>query len=269
MGRKGKKHKEKRGRLPSGTCVYCGAVGQTESEDVIPLCIFLKPEPSRILIPACRPCNLAKSKDDPYLRDMLAADYRSQGNPIAQALFQGPILRSMRRNMSQIARAFNGDGQMVPMTTHGGIYLGDMPGVPLEAERLQRIYSNIVRGLHFSARGERLPNDTRFTWKHRTGPASPEGFQRLRAVPWTATRRIGDNVFECGYIAGEAPYEAVWLLIFYSSVYIMVVSQPPDVPTVDLDAWDLPAGQSQVLDPAQSDDGTVSEPTVEQSGQKR
>jgi hypothetical protein len=61
----------------------------------------------------------------------------------------------------------------------------------------------------------------------------------------------------------------VWLLIFYSSVYIMVVSQPPDVPTLDLDALDLPAGQSQVLDAAQSDDGTVSEPAVEQSGQKR
>jgi 5-methylcytosine-specific restriction endonuclease McrA len=233
MGQKGKRHKEKRGRMPIGTCVYCGAVGQTESEDVIPRCLFLKPEPSRILVPSCRFCNLKKSKDDPYLRDMLAADYRSHGNPIAQELFNGPILRSMRRNMSLIARSYNTAGQMTPIMTHGGIYLGDMPGVPLDAERLQRIYSNIVRGLTFDARGERLPNDTRFTWKHRTGPSSPEEFERLRQAPWDGTRGIGQNVFECGYISGERRHEAVWLLIFYSSVYVMVISQPANAPDID------------------------------------
>lgn len=226
MGRKGKKHKANRTKERQGTCVYCGASGQVEDEDVIPVCLFLKPAPDRVLVPSCRSCNVEKSKDDSYLRDMTAPDYRCYGNPVAEAVFNGPVLRSVRTNRSLVGRAFRSVGRMFPMQTHGGIYLGHMPGVSLEEKRIRRIFSTIVRGLNFRVRKQRLPDDTMFTVKRLS---SPEDCEQLRQVIWEITGRIGQSVFECGCVFGEDPAESIWLLIFYSSVYVIVSTQPPDL----------------------------------------
>lgn len=232
MGRRGKKHKANRLKKQQGLCVYCGAVGKVEHEDVIPVCLFLKPVPDRVLVPSCRKCNLAKSKDDSYLRDMLVADYRCFANPTAQTIFNGPVLRSIRTNRSAIARTFRSDGELVPMLTHSGVYLGHMPGVSLEEARILRIFSTIVRGLNFKVRRQRLADNTVFTVERLGGPSSQENIEQLRQVAWSGTGRIGTGILECGYMFDEEPNTTVWLLIFYSRIYILVTTTSPEaVPT--------------------------------------
>jgi hypothetical protein len=126
-----------RRKVKLGECTYCGNVTVVTRDHVVPRALFVPPYPSHlIVVPACRPCNEAKSRNEDYLRDFLTVAYRGSQSPITQTLLSQKVLRSFRRNSSELIRTAIPTTKFSPLYTHGGIYLGDYPTGPVSDARL-------------------------------------------------------------------------------------------------------------------------------------
>ena len=64
-----------------GFCCYCGLWGVMTREHVIPGCMLEKSDNTNIIVPACRPCNNAKSQLDPIVRFYSAVTPGSNAPP--------------------------------------------------------------------------------------------------------------------------------------------------------------------------------------------
>ena len=65
-----------------GQCVYCGKVRVLTKDHIPPKCFFAKPRPSNLItVPSCKECNLGRSKDDEYLRFVLAYRFENSNHP--------------------------------------------------------------------------------------------------------------------------------------------------------------------------------------------
>jgi hypothetical protein len=97
----------KKGKRKVGECAYCGELRKISKEHVIPLCLFKRPYPPRMItVPACDQCNNKKSLDDDFLRDLITTDLYGSQSPIAQEILKGKVLRSVQRNSSELWRMF-------------------------------------------------------------------------------------------------------------------------------------------------------------------
>lgn len=213
-----------------GECVYCGTTGALEKEDVIPKCLFPKPRPNDLVkVPSCRKCNLEKSKDDDYLRDLLVSDISTGNHPIAQTLFHDKMLSSFRQNSSDFARRAVSEGELSPYRTREGLYLGQAFSVPVDAGRLDRIFSTIVRGLYFKANGVRIPDNYAFDVRRIDMLAFNRHWPELLKVRPNGPHRIGNDVFTCIWVKADVdPFLTVWWLFFYDSIGIVVNSHLRD-----------------------------------------
>src|SRR4051812_1561276 len=108
-------------KLRGKLCAYCSNPAESIDEPV-PRCMFTRPLPTDIVkVPACRACNGGKSKDDEYLRDMLAFSRDCCEHPVAKALMGDTITRSMEQDKSVIARAVVRNSEPVYLRSPGGI----------------------------------------------------------------------------------------------------------------------------------------------------
>src|SRR4051794_28908981 len=101
MGRKGRKHKER--RRTQTMCVYCGDMAICTEEHVIPQGLFNKDAPppkNYVKIQVCQPCNSRKARDDSYIRDIFVSDVANTGNPLAEPVLNGQVHRSIQKNWS-------------------------------------------------------------------------------------------------------------------------------------------------------------------------
>lgn len=212
-----------------GPCVYCGKITDLTKEDVIPKCLFSKPRPADLVkVPACRPCNNAKSKNDDYLRDILVSDAYAYGNPVARDLFHQKMLSSARQGSSVVARTALLTGRQRPLYTPGGVYLGDCVSAPLDVERVNHIFSQIVRGLYFKARGRRIPDDYVFDVRRYRPLEFNRVWEVLQRTGYHGPFRIGGEIFTCLFVdAVEDPFFTQWWLWFYDSVCVYVGTKPP------------------------------------------
>ena len=218
-----------RKKKPVGVCVYCGRTATLTKEDVIAKCLFPKPRPSDLVkVPACWPCNHAKSRNDDYLRDLLVSDVYVQQNPIAQTLFHQNMLSSVRQDSSVIARTAISKGRLEPVYTPGGIYLGDCISAPIDVERVNHIFSQIVRGLFFKVRQQRIPDDYIFDVRRYHPLEFYQVWGKLKQIGCHGPFRIGGEVFTCVFVdVVEDPFFTDWWLWFYDSVCVYVGTRPP------------------------------------------
>lgn len=140
-------------------CIYCeGRLGLTR-DHVSPRSLFPVRPGNMITVPVCEPCNREKSRDEPYLRDVLTTDRHGYEHPAAQALFQGKVRRSIRYTSSDFARDARAQASPRPTFTPEGIYLGNRMVVPVEKARIDRVLALMVRGLLYHLRERRIPRD--------------------------------------------------------------------------------------------------------------
>jgi hypothetical protein len=214
-----------KGRLT--LCPYCCLRPGTTKDHIIPKSLFPKPLPNGINLPTVKACgecnNIRKSGDDTFLRDFLITDIHCSDHPAAQLLSSGEMIRAMRTNRSDFARAAVANIRSVPLTTPTGIYVGECYTGPLDGERINRIFTTITRGLYFKALRRLLPADTQFEVR-RHDPQYLGELLNLVQPPdaWCCPPNLGD-VFTCRYIVG--PYEkaqSLWVMQFYGSMYISV-----------------------------------------------
>jgi hypothetical protein len=219
-------------RKTVGECVYCGAVGVVEKEDVIPKCLFPTPRPNDLVkVPSCRPCNAAKSKDDDYLRDFLVSDISTGSHPVAQSLFHQKVLSSVRQNSSDFARIAVSDGKLAPYRTREGLYLGHAYSIPLDDVRLHRIFGTIVRGLYFKANGVRIPDAYVFNAGRIDSLAFNRDWPQLSKIGFNGPYKIGDGIFTCIWMKADIdPFLTSWWLFFYDSIGIFITSEKSEGP---------------------------------------
>jgi hypothetical protein len=208
-----------------GQCVYCGETKLLTRDHVISKCLFPAPLPSfMVTVPACDACNSEKAKHDDYLRDMLVMDASASKSQAAQEILTGKVFRAADRNQSLAMRAAKSKGKIEPIYSPGGIYLGQGFSFPLEAERINRVFLLIVRGLYYKIRKQRLPDDCEFEVR-RVFDFS-EVWERLQQIGYNAYK-LGDGVFTCIFIyAAEEPFLTQWWLWFYESICIHVSTTP-------------------------------------------
>ncbi len=210
-----------------GECVYCGTNTELTREHVIPACLFPRPLPDKMItVGACGPCNNGKSLDDTYLRDYLLADMMSDTSAAALKLRNSKLKRSVQTNRSEIARMAIRWASLIAIQTASGLYAGRAMAVPVDADRLNTSYKNIVRGLHNHLTGQRIPNDY--------------DFHVDRILPLQIVNRW-DNMLDTnpGIIGTHAevfiglfrpvdglPTFSRWSLLFYQAILIEVLACP-------------------------------------------
>jgi hypothetical protein len=215
------------GRKAVDTCVFCGQQAELTREHVVARNLFQEPLPqTMVTVGVCRRCNNGKSSDDTYLRDYLLSDLASRRNPVAQALWSGKVMRSVKRNRSEIARTVARHARRKSLHSPGGIYLGSVFAAPVETVRLESTLGKMVRGLYFHASRTLLPQDILLE------VSRIDRFQ-IRSV-WddmeargAGTNVIHPHVFACRhYCDAQFPFYSRWLLLFYNTILIEVLTLP-------------------------------------------
>lgn len=173
--------------------------------------------------------------DDSYLRDMLAVDMDSSATPLGAGLFDA-FVRSAGNSkfvQSPIARsASQGKGTRVQIYSPGGIYLGKGLGLQIPNDRALRIFSTIVRGLHWYYRGLPLPPNVEFKVMRQRDVAKIDSVGNKLRQFGGVHRLVGDGeVFQCVFnVADDQPDVSLWLLCFYRRVVFVVGTRYPDAP---------------------------------------
>jgi hypothetical protein len=212
-----------------GPCVYCGDRTATTADHVIPRSLFQRPLPVNLIkVPACEPCNNQKSQSEDYLRDMLAVS-SAERHPVAEALLSGAMARSVSKNRSQIWRAAQ-RSLLVPRYDEAGNYLGDYFKIPVEANRLNQLFTVIVRGLYYHLCKQRLPKIARIDVRYIDNSQMPSMLQALQSVqiPFKGPYNWGDSIFQCLYIpVDEDLMKTYWFMGFYDSYFLLARTQLP------------------------------------------
>ena len=160
---------------------------------------------------------------------MLVVDISCLEHPVAKALLQGKVARSIRRNSSIVGRAVVSQASIGPIHTSGSIYLSHFPTAQLEVERVEEIFKTMVRGLYFKLRQKRLPDDYVFGVRRLCNSEVKEAVRRFNHMRANRTYTLGTGVFVCLHDY-DAKDEATtyWLLSFYNGVFVTISTEPPN-----------------------------------------
>jgi hypothetical protein len=174
-----------------------------------------------VTVPSCGECNDAKKDDDEYLRDLLVIDIENAGISTIEGPLKQKMLRAADRNRSLLARDIRSKTRYVPVHSPGGLYLGHAFSVPLDYERANRLFSRIVRGLHFKIYGRRLPDDCKFEVR-RTHPQYKQYVvDTLYQMGVRQSRSIGDS-FQCMHAVDAKDATITYWLLRFFNIYITV-----------------------------------------------
>lgn len=220
---------KKNNRWKIGECVYCGKFRDDLTKDhVVPLCLFTQPYPNNLItVPVCPDCNNnKKSKDDDYLRDFLTVDIFGNQNPIANNIFRSKVKRSIQRNSSVLFRNFTEKLHDEPYYTSGGVYLGKLPSIPIDLEKINTIFSTMVKGLFFHHNKLRIPGN----YITKVMSHEPWHFDDLWNCLNAKRPRLFGEVFGYGYTSlVEDQFTTIWLMWFYNRVLFSVHVYDPKI----------------------------------------
>lgn len=207
-------------------CAYCGEAAVTE--DHIPAQALLPgvPRASRPAVPACRRCNEGASEDDEYFRDIVVQHHTVGEKPEAQPLLD-KFLRALanpRKRGYAIQTLKDFDSMRV--LTPSGIDLGLQPAYRVSTERLIRVVTRYVRGLHAHALGRTVPAERVHALVNSNWIAHEAS--SLSAMLNGGHRRVvKSGVFSYFWNhPHDEPSASVWLLLFFDALPFVGVVHP-------------------------------------------
>lgn len=197
-------------------CAYCGTKICEDSEDPIPLNLYpknIRQGLQFLKIPACRRCNLEKSKVDGDLRDFIALQFDNQNHPVVKELIETKVLKAYTRNNVRLMDRFF-EGKNVPITTPSGFLIEMGYEFPADFTRVNEAVTWLTRGMHWAVTGKAI--DAAFT---KVVPIPREEAREaalmFHNVGLTGCYKQGAPYF-CAWVA--APSEIHWAHIFFSNV---------------------------------------------------
>lgn len=152
----GKPSRKRKHQPRIGDCAYCGSHGEITVDHVVPRCLFRTRASSFIKVPACRPCNAAKSETEDDLRDFLALSYRSERHPNHQYLLEASA-RSTLRNSSPTGRRVKWVSRPISLVDRGRVR--DLIVVPHDPDPMLACVDYVARGLYHAIYGQRVPEN--------------------------------------------------------------------------------------------------------------
>jgi hypothetical protein len=183
---------------------------------VIPRGIFDPKSQSTIRVPACRPCNELKSRNEDYVRDWLCSHHEVDDTAIPPRIYAA-FVRSSRSNKSKLARTAVTRGRYVHTYTKHGLYMGKLLKFDLEAARIVTTFELIAQGVYFDVTREHLSKDGVFDVGYVPRTHIAEQVQMLKALDAT-TNDLGNGTCSIIFAADRTPGRVVArvLLAFYN-----------------------------------------------------
>jgi hypothetical protein len=207
-------------------CVFCGeneSKGPMTREHFVPKCLWSRLPSGIVTVPAHLICNQAYSDDNDYFRLVLANDYGAHKNNQAQEVVNGPVRRMFMWRRGQFRRHTKNFG-LKPQYSEKGIYLGDEFSFTIDAERMNRVVRNIVKGIYYVYQGNPMNPTTLISANRVAGEDDPLVIYKDNMLPW---QDFGDDVFQ--YRFGLYDEEKIVVLMrFYGYRCYFSMSVPPE-----------------------------------------
>ena len=222
------------GYASSRACIYCGATDNLTTGHVPPKALFGTPRPPDLItVPACLECNQSTTKDEEYLKTVLAIrDDLREHSEVRKIL--PSVLRSFQRPQAKWFRqGIRNSLCDADIFSAGGVYLRTERGIDVDLTRIAHVGRRIVEGLFYHETNTRLPD----TWEadacclaQWTG-LDDDCRQFVRDLITTLTalplKRLGNNVFCYSFDRHPSePNHTVWLLGFYDKVWLLGITKP-------------------------------------------
>jgi hypothetical protein len=153
-------------------CIYCGQGPGKTKDHVVPQCLFKTLPKNMITVKVCRACNGRKAGYDTYLRDVLVIDPYGTEHPEAREVYSS-FIKSLHSKQSFFGKTSLPKIAVRPYYSPGGIFLQNMPMVPVNNAIIAEEMAFIVRGLFYHHTTIRIPQDYAFT-SSRLHPLSVE-----------------------------------------------------------------------------------------------
>lgn len=197
-------------------CVYCGAVGASETGDHIFARGFFAVDDRDNLpqVPSCASCNSAKSQLETYLTAVLPFG----GNHTdAVKMLEEYVPKRLGAN-NKLHRKLSEGAQSERLRPDGA---DEVMTLPFDGQQVEELFAYIVRGLHFHHWKQIVAKDCAV----RAGALSAHGqpyFDHLLSMNGTrVTGCVGRNVFEYeGIQSLEHPWVTVWKFKAYGGVQV-------------------------------------------------
>jgi hypothetical protein len=137
-------------------------------------------------------------------------------HPQKQAVFAGPVLRSLKQHPGWINNMLF-KSKVMPMWSPSGLWLGNVPVFELDLERFQRSLLKIVRGLYFLIRKSPFPPGGRIIFAGKLNTRTQPLIASIEEHLFPQTFSFGDDVFEWRFSQSKDGI-TMWKLMFYRSV---------------------------------------------------
>lgn len=134
-----------------GFCCYCGFWGEMTRDHVIPRCMLQSSDNTNIIVPACRPCNNAKSQLDPIVRFFSAVTPGSNAPERIIDLSIGSLKHIYKKVLPILSSVYPSQYISSEGISHGEHLAFEIP-VAFKMGIVMMIF-----GLHYHSTGRRLP----------------------------------------------------------------------------------------------------------------
>jgi hypothetical protein len=216
-----------------GQCVYCGKSDTITMDHIPPKCLFSKPRPSDLItVPSCKRHNLGRSKDDEYLRLVLAHRLDTLAHPDVEGILPS-IKRSFEREENKaFVNNYMKDVRKVDFWAEDGEYIGKGLGYLADVSRVNGIARQIVKGLYYHEMDDILsPNmEVVVCWDEGLRQVDSQLIKGLEIAQQNPKRTIGRGAFSYQYaFVQDSDEESLWVMEFYEKIRFFATIVPVEI----------------------------------------
>lgn len=215
--------------MKMGICSICGNESELTKEHIPPKGIFLKPRPKNtITVFSCEKCNQDTKLDDEYFRFWVTAG--TQPNSQLAEVWKDKVVGSSFRRSPALLRKIQDDHERLiehhkknPLRTYNGEIVPDellSRCYMVNAERIKRVASKIVRGLYFHHFSKPFSNNVTLTVSNE-----PIDLDILTRIIIARKGMVGGEQGEFIYwykFDDKEPFFSHWVLLFYLHNHLRV-----------------------------------------------
>jgi 5-methylcytosine-specific restriction endonuclease McrA len=214
-----------------GECVYCGVLGPVTDDHVPPRSFYPAIPPKNLItVPSCEPCNIGFSKEDDYVRLVLAVNEHARGNSDRNEILPAVKRFAEHRRSKNVLSKFYRSLEVGLHQNPQGLYIWAQH-FRVEMQRLDRFATRVVKALFFREKGYRLPDFYKVNAIHhsRFAALAEESDDYDEFLMFIITqlreqseRRAWGQVF--GYSWVQSPNnsdQTWWLLDFYGATHYL------------------------------------------------
>ena len=169
-------------------------------------------------MPSCKRCNESFNSDDEFFRVCVSSSpSRSESG---QQIWYDKVLGSSLKRSPKFKSMLSKNLIKIGVKTPSGIYLGQSPGLTLDARRIDRVILRIIQGLYWHHYQKSLPpKPSPEIWLDP--PISPEISNLFLG---TQLNSVGGDVFKYRYRLYDDNREvSIWSLLFYMSRHFLII----------------------------------------------